>query len=302
MIHIFIPSYHRPRNLKTVSYFLKIGWEPQKLIVFVDNIADDIDQYQDVSKQLGFTLVVFDMAEARRRYDYVHRPSTSRRSAGQARNMFYDYAKSKGIGFFVMMDDDTRNYQVHPFGKYIRMATRDDIIDTYSEIREMMVRQKIGLFGLSQTGDMFAVRSDKLIRWKVMNTTFINTRYIYRGERGVQDDDTSQFSAIMNRGLFTGSMASGLVLQQTASATATGGLTELYNECKLLNKALVCPIQFPSAIIAEKQVCNGGRIHHRINNKKLFPRVLKIPGHTGNIAWDTYQEDGVFTNCPYWRS
>ena len=129
-----------------------------------------------------------------------------------------------------------------------------------------------------------------------MNTTFIDTRFIYRGERGVQDNDTSQFVGIMNEGYFTGSLSSGLVLNQVASATAKGGLTDLYNECKLLNKSLIVPIQFPSLCHAEKQKKNGGRLHHRINHRYLSPKILK--GKRSNIAWNTYKEDIPFTNEP----
>ena len=131
-----------------------------------------------------------------------------------------------------------------------------------------------------------------------MNATFYLMPYVYRGERGVQDDDTSLFTGVMNEGLFTGSLAYGLILQQTASATAKGGLTDLYNECKLLNKSLVCPIQFPSAIHAERQIQNGNRIHHRIDNEYLMPRIIKTEGGRSNIAWDTYPEDTPFTNEP----
>ena len=129
-----------------------------------------------------------------------------------------------------------------------------------------------------------------------MNVTFYDTRFIYRGERGVRDDDTSQFAGVLNEGLFTGSLADGINLQQTVSATAKGGLTDLYNECKLYNKAMVTPIQYPSAIRAERQVMNGGRIHHRIDYKYLAPKLMK--GERNNIAWDTYPEDYPFTNEP----
>ena len=129
-----------------------------------------------------------------------------------------------------------------------------------------------------------------------MNTTFINTKYIYRGEKAIQDNDTSQFVHIMNEGFFTGSLASGLALNPESSATQTGGLTDLYNENKLLNKSLIIPIQFPSLCYAEKQKKNGGRLHHRISNKHLFPRIIK--GKRNNIAWDTYPEDTPFTNEP----
>lgn len=211
--HIFIPSYHRPENLKTVYYFVKGGYPADKIHVVIDSEADDYDVYERESERIGFNLHVFDMEEARSRYDYVHRASVSRRSAGQARNMFYEIAEELGI-----------------------------------------------------------------------------TRYV------VQDDDTSQFATAMNEGYFTGSLRSGLILQQTASATSKGGLTDLYNECKLLNKAMVTPIQFPSAIHAEKQEKNGGRLHHRIKSRYLYPKIMK--GKRSNIEWDAYPEDVPFTNEP----
>lgn len=298
MTDIFIPSYHRPENLKTVKYFLNIGYVAEKIHVFVDSEADDIELYRSVLEPLGVNLYVFDMKEARRRYDYVHRASVSRRSAGQARNMFMDYAKEKGIEFYMVQDDDTCSYEMRWKGRYTRMANLDDILYYFNEIERMMRKYKIGLFGLSQTGDLYGQEYLNVMRWKVMNTTFYLMPYIYRGERGVQDDDTSLFVGIYNEGLFTGSLATGLVLGQTESATATGGLTDLYNECKLLNKALVTPIQFPSAIHAERQPMNGNRIHHRIKKRYLMPCVIRNEGGRSNIAWDTYEEDIPFTNEP----
>ncbi len=297
MIDIFIPSYHRPYNLKTVRYFLKIGWDTKKIHLFIDSEADDRADYEAVAKKNGINLYIFDMDEARRRYDYVHRASVSRRSAGQARNMFYDYAKKLGIEFFMIQDDDTTGYQVKNYGKYLRKATLEDIMITFENIKNFMYKRHIGCFGISQTGDFIGGINKKLLRNKVMNTTFILTKYIYRGERGVQDEDTSQFATIMNEGLFTGSLADGIVLSQTGSCKAKGGLTDLYNECKLLNKALVTVIQYPSAIFAERQEKNGGRLHHHIVSRYLYPRILRGT-ERDNIAWDTYSEDIPFTNEP----
>lgn len=297
LIDIFVPSYHRPDNLKTVLYFKKIGWDVKKIHVFIDSEADDKDEYIFASEKLGFNLHIFDMNEARNRYDYIHRPSTARRSAGQARNMFYDKAKELGINFYMVQDDDTKNYEIKKYGKYQRKASFYDINNVFLGIKEFMYKRKIGLFGISQTGDFIGGENKKLLRNKVMNTTFILTDYIYRGERGVQDNDTSQFVGVMNNGLFTGSLGDGLVLAQMQSATQKGGLTDLYNECKLLNKSLVCPIQYPSAIFAEKQKKNGARLHHHIKNKYLYPRLLKNTKRD-NIAWNTYPEDYPFTNEP----
>lgn len=62
---------------------------------------------------------------------------------------------------------------------------------------------------------------------------------------------------------------------------------------------MIAPIQFPSAIWAEKQKMNGNRIHHRIDYRYLAPKLLKVKkSERGNIAWDTYPEDYPFTNEP----
>ena len=296
-IDIFIPSYHRPNQLKTIYFFKSIGYNIKKLHVFIDSEADDLLEYKSESEKIGFNLYVFDMDIARKRYDYIHRPSISRRSAGQSRNMFYDKAKELGIKFYISQDDDTVGYEIKYKGKYKGMASLDDINNVFLGVKDFMTRQKIGLFGISQTGDFIGGNNKKLLRNKVMNTTFVLTDYIYRGERGVQDNDTSMFVSIMNNGLFTGSLGDGLVLKQTASAKQKGGLTDLYNECKLLNKALICPIQYPSSIHAEKQEKNGGRLHHHIKIKYLYPKLIKTTKRS-NVAWDTYIEDYPFTNEP----
>lgn len=296
-IDIFIPSYHRPHNNKTAKYFIGNGYPAEKIHVVCDSEADDIAEYETERDLQGYQLHIFDMDEARARYDYVHRPSKARRSAGQARNMFYDIAEELGITFYIVIDDDTSHFEYRPFVKYMRKARIEEVVKTFVMIKALMQKHHLGVFGLSQTGEMFGADYDtKLLRWKVMNVTFYDTRYIYRGERGVQDNDTSQFVNIYNEGYFTASLRSGIVLSQAPSATQSGGLTDLYQECKLLNKALVTVIQFPSAIVAEKQVMNGNRLHHHINARYLIPKVMR--GRRNNIKWDAYPEDVKFTNEP----
>ena len=294
MCHVFIPSYHRPNNIKTVKYLSNIGWDMNKVTVFVDSETDDIDDYRATAVDYGFNVHVFDMDEARRRYDYVHRASVSRRSAGQARNMFQDYARSIDIDFYLVMDDDTEHFVT--FMQRHKIRDNDIVRRSFCAIERLMRKRKIGVMAFSQTGDYIGGYQPKLFLRKVMNTTFYLLPYIYRGERGVQDDDTSMFTGIINEGLFTGSANHGIVLQQVQSATQEGGLTDLYNECKLLNKALVTVIQFPSAIVAEYQELNGGRLHHRIQYKYLGPVIIKGTKDHDNIAWDKWKEDYPFTN------
>lgn len=306
-IPIFIPSYHRPYNIKTMKYLFKLGYPKELIYVFIDSEADDKDDYKkEVVDTYGCNLVIFDIDDARKRYDFVHRPSQSRRAAGLCRNTFYDFAKENNIDFYLVIDDDTISYQIRPFflyGKESQMTKKNSwiLFELFENIKEFMLKRNIGVFGLVQSGDMIggknSYRANMLMLYKVMNTTFYNTKYIYRGEKGIQDDDTSQFVHIYNEGLFTGTVNAGINLVQANSAKQKGGLTDLYKENKLLNKSLVTPIQFPSAIRAEYQYVNGGRLHHRIYDRYLRPRLIKVK-KGNNIAWDTYPEDIPFTNEP----
>lgn len=298
MIDLFIPSYHRPDNLKTVNLFLRLGWEPSKITVFIDDETDDIGLYKAACENYGCNLHVFSMKEARKRFDYVHRPSVSRRSAGQARNMFQDYARVNGIDFYVVQDDDSSSFEIKRFGRNAGRGDGELVRSVFESIEKFMRKRKIGVFGLSQSGDYIGGENKYYYIRKVMNTTFYLLPYIYRGERGVQDNDTSQYVGLWNEGYFTGSCADGLILHQMPSATQKGGLTENYIENKLLNKSLVTVIQYPSAIRASKQIKNGGRLHHLITYRNLGPRILRIKGGNDNIAWDTYPEDVPFTNEP----
>lgn len=223
LVPIFIPSYHRPDNVLTAKYFVRQGWDPKKIFVVIDSEADDKALYEANCAALGVNLRVFDIEEGRKRFDFVHRASVSRRAAGLARNCFYEIAEADGISFYCVIDDDTDHFQIRPMAKYIRLANGEDIANVFAAVRDWMQKRHIGCWGLSQTGDLFEKWYFKLIRRKVMNTTFYDTRFIYRGERGVQDNDTSQFVGIMNEGYFTGSLGSGLILKQKPSATQAGG-------------------------------------------------------------------------------
>ena len=300
MINIYLTSYHRPNNIKTAKWLKKIGYDMDMITVFIDDECGDIEDYQKSCKELGINLHVFSQRDSRSRYDYVHRCNKFGRSAGQAWNMMYDYAKEHGVDFYCVIDDDTCQYKIKVLGRYNYRgpATLEDFLWQINHTEEFMRRRHIGVFGWSQTGDFIDPINHYILRKKVMNTQFILLPYIYRGYRGYGDEDTSQFMSLHNNGMFCGSYGLGVVLQQQPSATQTGGFTEIYQTSKLLSKAILTPIQFPTAIRGEYQIRNGNRLHHKANYRYLRPCILKGDGSVDNIPWDTYPEDYPFTNEP----
>lgn len=121
--------------------------------------------------------------------------------------MMQDYAKEHGIDFYLVMDDDTTGYERKKIGHRCHngVATREDFFRQIELTEIFMRKRRIGVWAWLQSGDFIGGENNRLYRPKVMNTTFYLLPYIYRGERGVQDNDTSQFVGILNRGLFTGS-------------------------------------------------------------------------------------------------
>lgn len=296
-VDVFIPSYHRSDNLKSLRYLCGIGWEPKNIHILIDNEAGDEKDYRETCERYGCCLEVLDIAEQRRRFDYVHREPQSRRAAGMMRNAFCEYAERKGIDFYLVMDDDTSGFEVKLNGKYQRYEVKKPLIDyVLGEVRDMMMKKGLGAFALPQTGDFIGGESKRYYMPKMMNCVCYLTGYIRRGERGVQDNDTSMFCGVLNEGLMCGSFADGLTLKQTVSGTNSGGLTDLYHEQKLLNKSLVVPIQFPGAVYAERQEMNGGRLHHHIEYRYLMPRILKGEPERENLDWKKWDEDWPFTN------
>lgn len=294
MIDIFIPCYERAENIKTLYYFIKIGWDKSKIHILIDNEQKQRQEYIEACGKYSVWYHVFNYKEAYKEYDFVYNVSEEARTAGMARNQISKIARKLNIDVYVVIDDDTRGYQLRAFNEYVKsIETGEEIRFVFDYIAEFMKAKKIGVFALCQTGDMFEKRISKLLRRKVMNTTFYLTKYYDGGERDLLDNDTSMFCEIHNQGLFTGSYASGLVLCQTASATQKGGMTELYKEQKLLKKALCVPIQHPSAVHSEKQVMNGGRLHHRINYRYIAPMIVR--GERDNISWESYPEDEPFS-------
>lgn len=184
-VDILVPSYHRSDNLKTLRYFCGIGWEPKKIHILIDDEAGDEDKYREVCESYGCRLEVLNIAEQRRRFDYVHREPKSRRAAGMMRNAFCEYAEREGIDFYLVMDDDTSGFEVKLNGRYQRYEVKKPLIDyVLGEVRDLMQKKGIGAFALPQTGDFIGGESKRFYMPKMMNCVCYLTGYIRRGERG----------------------------------------------------------------------------------------------------------------------
>lgn len=284
-MNVYVISYKRPECI-SCRVMAALGF---KVIVVIDNESDDKEVYAEMCEKYGADLEVFDIKSERMKYDFVSLPNKVKRAAGMARNAVHDIARKRGEEIYCVMDDDTIGFEIKEGGRYERMANSEDVKEAFTKVARFMRTKRIGLFGITQTGDYIGMMTNAWVP-KVMNCTFVQTKYLYKGERGLQNNDTSQFVSVWSRGLMTGSLANGVVLKQRPS----GKYTEMYAAIKLLNKALIPVMQFPSAIIACRQIRNGGRMHHKIEYKYLRPMICKSELRD-NIAWDIYPEDVCFT-------
>ena len=308
---VFIASYHRPDEIRSVKTFKELGYPASLLNVMIDDEAGDEEAYREACRQEGVALRVFSQKEAREEYDFVTRPLRERRSGGIARNQAWKLAASLGAKQFVVVDDDTRHFEYRPFGLWACKLKGEEgrrrFLSMVHSLAAFQRSHRLGVVGIAQTGETFASLGDRgpdrlLARRKVMNFCMYLTDFVHGGEVGQMDCDTLQYLHTGGAGLLTLSLRSGIVLQQVPSPQKKGGEAATYRHGGMVTKVANDVICYPSAVVGEVQPMNGNKLHHKISNRYAYPCLLRRPaGEGNNIAWDTYQEDMPFTSLPQRR-
>ena len=182
----FIVSYKRSDNVKTLRFLKKVNYPMDKVHIVIDDEEPSANDYKKLCDSNGCVLDIFNIADERMKYDFVMRKNKARRTAGLARNAIYDIADRYGILKWVVSDDDTNSY-IRKFNdtKSTRV-TEIEFKTMVIETLDFMERHRIGCFGWCQGGDFIGGINARhsIIRYKIMNTTFVLSDLCYRPERG----------------------------------------------------------------------------------------------------------------------
>lgn len=272
---ILILTFGRSENQKTDKMLDAMQSEIDRYFV----VSADDGELQNYKKKYGEKVIVFDKSDYRLceidNFDDIG-------SVVYARNASFDIVGSLGYKYFLMLDDDYRTIElrIDKKYKYIRYSPiRKKIIDEiFLEIFKFLEKSGADCVAMAQAGDFLGGKEcgyarDLKLRRKVMNSFFLKANSDLRFVGKYNDDvNTYCLKGLRGKKLFT---IPYLVVVQTITQGAKGGLTESYLKHGTYHKSLSTVMLCPSFVRVSCMGNKHKRIHHKIGWGNACPKILK---------------------------
>jgi hypothetical protein len=270
---IMVLSHGRPERMYTLVSLRASGYTG-KLYIVVDNEDETRDQYIE---RFGDAVIVFDkskQAETTDTGDNFKR----RDSVLYARNATFEIAKQVGCKYFMQLDDDYTHFAYkfnhrQEFGDY-RIYSLDDVLEAMIEYYETIPAKTLTM---AQTGDFIGGADGTFgkaisLKRKAMNTFLCSADRPFQFV-GRMNDDVNTYTLAGLRGdlMLTYGW---LCIQQRATQSSAGGLTEMYLDFGTYVKSFYTIMYAPSCTKISTMGQTDHRIHHRITWDNACPKLL----------------------------
>ena len=274
----FILTHGRPNKVTTYKTLRSHGYTGKIFIVI-----DDEDQTgEDYQRLYGDDVLVFSKDEVGRYTDQFDN-SPDRRTITWARNACWDLARQKGYRYFIQLDDDYLGWKHRRFGKHFTINAplneyHNWTIKNLDAVFEALVRlietTPVKTIALSQGGDHGSTdfSRPRFLR-KAMNSFVCDIKKPIRF-RGRLNEDVNTYVTLGRTGdLFFTDMR--LQLNQAATQSNSGGITEVYRDTGTYVKSFYTVITAPSCTHVGLMGHGNMRLHHRIDWSKTVPLIIR---------------------------
>jgi len=276
----FILTHGRADTIVTHKALRKCGYTG-RIVYLIDNQDAQADQYLE---RFGDDVHVFDKEEIAQRCDCGNNYG-KRNGILFARNASFEVAKGLGLKYFWQLDDDYPSFHwaCDLEGKYLDAVNRTQIKNLDAVIDaclDFMVTSNALTVAFSQGGDFIGgangrfaqLASQKRFARKAMNSFFCDVdRPI--GFKGVSNEDVNAYVEGGRRGQLFVTIPR-LRLQQRATQSQSGGITELYLDCGTYVKSFTTVTYAPSCVKVGMMGDKHPRIHHHVRWKNTTPFIL----------------------------
>lgn len=272
---VFILTHGRPHNQITYNTLKKCGYTGAVYFV-IDNTDSTADEYK---KLYGDKVIVFDKHEWAKKTDTMD-ISGRMDVVVYARNAVYEIAKNLGYRYFVVLDDDYKDFE-HLYSEdgKLKTVTPKDIGKVFEASFQFLISSGINCYGWMQGGDFIGggnnnrVR-DRVVR-KVMNTYFCDTEkpVVFRGT--IDEDMVMSLEQGLHGGVILSSCDMSIIQMQTQKQP--GGLTDAYLHFGTYVKSFYAVMMNPSCVkVAEMgdPISGNYRIHHRVRYDRSAPMII----------------------------
>ena len=272
---VIILSYGRADRVYTYKTLRNSGYTGDIYI-----LCDDSDsQLEDYRSIYGDKVLVFSKDEYQGRFDKMDNFG-KKNVVVYARNAVYDQAKSVGLRYIAVLDDDYQRFDFRVDGDYGYCEKRCRNLDAvFSAFLDFLKESKVKTICPAQNGDFFAGAQNermsirKIPKRKAMNLFFFDV------------ENPMEFMGTINEDL-TASVAEGLAggvvlttplfsLSQVDTQQNRGGLTDAYLDMGTYVKSFYSVMYAPSAVKVAPMGSKYMRLHHQVSWKFCAPKILR---------------------------
>lgn len=244
------------------------------IYIIIDNENAQVDAYKQA---YGDSVIIFDKKAISETFDEGDN-FEDRRAIVYARNACFDIVKDLGIKYFMQCDDDYTafSYRFTSKGEYPHRPIKnlDAIFDTMLDYYKSINVKSIAM---AQCGDFIGGENGsygkgKKIFRKCMNTFLCSTDRPFQFV-GRINEDVNTYTNVQSRGnVFL--TFSNLAINQLATQSNSGGMTELYLDSGTYIKRFYTVMYSPSCCKIVPMGETHRRLHHRIIWKNVVPIIL----------------------------
>ena len=271
---VFILTHGRPELQHTYKSLRKYGYDGPVYFV-IDNLDETAEEYK---RLYGESVVVFDKQEWKEKTDTMDIDSRLD-VVVYARNAVFQIAKDLGYRYFVVLDDDYKNYE-HRYVEEnkLKTITPKNVGKAFEAPFKFLIDSGILCYCWEQGGDFIGGangRFKKRCVRKIMNTYFFDAEkpVVFKGTIN-EDMVASLYHGLLGDVIIS---SCDMSIQQMQTQKQSGGLTDAYLHYGTYVKSFYAVMMNPSCVkVAAMGDPKSGhyRMHHRVRYDLSCPVII----------------------------
>lgn len=272
---VIILTHGRHDRVYTEKNLRKSGYTGE-IYLLCDDGDKQLDQYK---AKYGDKVLVFSKSDYAGKFDKMDNFG-NQATVVYARNAVYDAAKSVGLRWIVVADDDYTcfQYRITPEGGYYgkNIMNANDVFSAYFQY---LKKSGLDTICFAQGGDFIGGEGNTMVKdgfktsRKMMNLYFFDTENPVGFVATMNDDLTSSITnGVVGKKILTIYMNS---ITQKETQSNAGGLTDIYLEMGTYVKSFYSVIAAPSCVKVSTMGDSALRIHHSVTWKCAVPKMIR---------------------------
>jgi len=271
---VFILTHGRPDNVITYKTLQKCGYTG-KLFFIVDDEDKTVEQYRanyGRERVLVFNKkAVADACDEGNNFD-------ERRTILMARNACFDIAKAMGVTHFMQLDDDYNHFWYELPDAHKRSVPVRCLDKLLSLMLDFYKSTNATSIAFAQSGDFLGGLDNgkgcyRFQKRKCMNSFICSTDRPFQFIAAM-NEDVNTYTSLGSRGHLFMTIPP-ISVNQTASQSQKGGITEMYLRYGTFCKAFTTVMMMPGSTKVSMMQSNNPRIHHSIDWKATVPCIIQ---------------------------